>query len=379
MANKIMMTERSYFRIGDRKIGAGLPCFIIAEAGVNHNGDVSIAKKLIDVAKGAGADAVKFQTFSADALASKSAKKAQYQAQNIGDNDESQYNMLKALELQKDDFIHLMAYCKQKDILFLSTPFDLPSVALLEELGVPAYKIASGETVNVPLIRAVAKIKKPMLLSTGMCTLEEVSRALEIVRKAGNNQIALFQCVTNYPASPSSLNLRAMRTMEKAFDVPVGFSDHSEGINAPLAAVILGAPFIEKHFTLDKNMPGPDHKASLDQHELKELVQRIRHIESQLAKGTSQQIISRNIPRFDEMLGSGIKAPSPEEQGMITPVRKSVHAACAIAKGAIINEDMLTTMRPVEGIPSLDFDLVIGKRTVRDLRDGEPINWSDFA
>ena len=364
-------------RIDDVIIGHGHPCFIIAEAGVNHNGKLDLAKKLIDVAKDAGADAVKFQTFSADALASKSAKKAEYQAANIGGTDPSQYNMLKALELQKEDFIELKAYCTEKGILFLSTPFDLPSVALLEQLGVPGYKIASGETVNAPLIRAVARTRKPMLFSTGMCTLEEVRKAVEIVRKI-NPQIALFQCVTNYPASPGSLNLKAMKTMADAFHVPVGFSDHSLGLDAILAAVILGAPLVEKHFTLDKNMPGPDHKASLEPSELKELVRRIREVEGELKKGTSVEELSKHIPHFSAMLGTGVKKPSQEELGMIVPVRKSVHAAVVIAAGTAITEEMITTLRPVEGIPSLDFDLVIGKKAKRDLKEFETINWSDL-
>ncbi len=365
--------------IGEHVIGLGRPCFIIAEAGVNHNGSLELAKKLVDAAKKAGADAVKFQTFSADALASKSAKKAEYQAANINDGDDSQHAMLKKLELPKPAFAELQSYCAQKGILFLSSPFDIPSVALLESLNVPAFKIASGETVNVPLIRMVARTKKPMLMSTGMCTLDEVRRAVEIVRNAGNDSIGLFQCVTNYPASPGSLNLRAMKTMADAFNVPVGFSDHTQGIDALLAAVVLGAPLVEKHFTLDKNLPGPDHKASLEPHELKEAVEKIRAIESRRAKGESIASLSKGIPHFDAMCGTGIKRPSPEEEKMIIPVRKSVHAACDIPRGTSITEGMLMTMRPVEGIPSLDFDKVVGKKANHELKEGKPINWTDLS
>ena len=279
-------------RIEDKLIGEEEPCFIIAEAGVNHNGSVELAKKLIDAAKDAGADAVKFQTFKAENVVVKDAQKAEYQKETTGEG--SQYEMIKKLELTEEDFRELADYAKEKDIMFLSSPFDKDSIDLLNELDVPAFKVGSGEITNFPLLRYIAKKGKPIILSTGMSTLGEIEEALDVIRSEGVEDIALLHCVSNYPARIEDVNLRAMGTLKQAFKLPVGFSDHTLGITAPIAAVALGACVIEKHFTLDRNLPGPDHKASLEADELKEMVKAIREVE--------------------KVLGNGIKRPTKEEE-----------------------------------------------------------------
>ena len=263
-------------KIGDKLIGEEEPCFIIAEAGVNHNGSVELAKKLIDAAKDAGADAVKFQTFKAESVVVKDAQKAEYQKETTGEG--SQYEMIKKLELTEEDFRELADYAKEKDIMFLSSPFDKESVDLLNELDVPAFKVGSGEITNLPLLRYIAKKEKPIILSTGMSTLGEIEEALDVIRSEGVEDIILLHCVSNYPARIEDVNLRALGTLKQAFKLPVGFSDHTLGITAPIAAVALGACVIEKHFTLDRNLPGPDHKASLEPEELKEMAKAIREV-----------------------------------------------------------------------------------------------------
>lgn len=313
--------------------------FIIAEAGVNHNGDLEIAKKLIDVAAAAGADAVKFQTFQAEKVVCKTAKKAAYQMETT-DQAETQFDMIKKLELTKPMHEELMARCDEKGILFLSTPFDIGSIRMLVELGLPMFKIPSGEITNLPYLREIARQKKPVILSTGMSDLEEVRAAVAVLRGGGAKDITLLHCNTQYPTPVLDVNLLAMVKMREEFALPVGYSDHTPGIEIPIAAAALGAAVIEKHFTLDKNMEGPDHKASLELHELKQMVEGIRKIE--LA------------------LGDGKKRVTESEKGNVEIVRKSIVAAADIKKGEAFTERNLTTKRPGTGISPMRWDEVIG-------------------
>ena len=278
---------------------------IIAEAGVNHNGSLELAKRLIEAAADAGADAVKFQTFVAEEVVSINAPKAEYQKQAT-DASESQYEMIKKLELSREAHKELMEYAKNKNIMFLSTPFDERSVDLLVELGVPLIKISSGEITNHPFLRYIAKKDLPIILSTGMSTLEEVREAVSVIKKTGCNDLTLLHCTSNYPALFEDCNLRAMKTMADAFKIPVGYSDHTPGRVVPVAVAALGACVIEKHFTLDKNLPGPDHKASLDPDELKDMVYDIRKVE--------------------KALGSSVKAPVELELEVRNVVRRSIVA-----------------------------------------------------
>lgn len=341
-------------KIGNTLIGEEEPCFIIAEAGVNHNGDAELAKKLIDVAKEAGADAVKFQTFKAAKVVTQKAEKAVYQ-KGTTEAEESQYEMIKKLELTEYDFRELADYAKDNDILFLSSPFDKESVDLLDGINVPAFKIASGEITNFPLLRYIAKKGKPIILSTGMSILEEVEEALNVIRIEGVKDVILLQCVSNYPSKMGDVNLRAMETLKQAFKIPVGFSDHTLGITAPIAAVALGACLIEKHFTLDRNLSGPDHKASLEPKELKEMVQAIRDVE--------------------KSLGDGIKRPTKKEEEIKKVVRRSIVAKVDIPEGVIIMENMLDVKRPGTGIEPTHIKEIIGKRAKSRLKKDELIYW----
>ena len=333
-------------KIGNKLIGEEEPCFIIAEAGVNHNGSVELAKKLIDTAKDAGADAVKFQTFKVDNVVIKDAEKAEYQQETTGEG--SQYEMIKKLELTEGDFRELADYAEKKDIMFLSSPFDKESVDLLHELDVPAFKVGSGEITNLPLLRYIAKKEKPIILSTGMSTLGEIEEALDVIRSEGVEDIILLHCVSNYPARIEDVNLRALGTLKQAFKLPVGFSDHTLGITAPIAAVALGACVIEKHFTLDRNLPGPDHKASLEPDELKEMVKDIREVE--------------------KALGNGIKKPTKEEEKIKKVARRSIVAKVDISKGAIITEEMLDVKRPGTGIEPKYLKFIIGRKAKEDIK-----------
>lgn len=340
-------------KIGNKFIGRGEPCFIIAEAGVNHNGDFRLAKKLIDVAKEAGADAVKFQIFNAENIVTRNAKKAEYQIVATG-SQESQYEMLRKLELEKSDFRYLANYAKEKNITFLSSAFDKESVDLLDEIGVLAFKIASGEITNLPLLKYIAKRKLPIIFSTGMSTLKEVAQALKVIKNEGVKDIVLLHCVTSYPTKIKDVNLKAMQTMKYTFKLPVGFSDHTRGITIPIAAVVLGACVIEKHFTLDKNLPGPDHKTSLEPHELKEMVKAIRDVE--------------------EALGDGIKRPTKEEKAIKKVARRSIVAKVNISKGTIITENMLDIKRPGTGIEPNFLNLIIGKKAKVNIKKDEIIS-----
>lgn len=332
----------SFVQIDKFKLGKDRPCFIIAEAGVNHNGDLELARQLIAAAKRAGADAVKFQTFKAESLVSANAPKAEYQRQTTG-ADESQATMIKRLELSREAHQVLLQYCQQQGILFLSSPFDEASVDFLDTLGIAAYKIPSGEITNLPFLGHVASKNRPVILSTGMATLKEVAQAVQILQGAGCQQLILLHCVSNYPADPADVNLRAMDTMAEAFSVPVGYSDHVLNNEVAFAAVARGACLIEKHFTLDRQLPGPDHQASLEPAELKTLVQGIRHI--QLA------------------LGDGEKKPADSEADTAAVARKSLVAACDIAAGEVLTAEQIAIKRPGTGLPPNQKNSLIGKKT----------------
>lgn len=314
--------------------------FIIAEAGVNHNGDINIAKKLVDVAISAGADAVKFQTFKADRLASRQAPKAAYQNETT-DAGETQHEMLRKLELTENMHIELLKYCREKNILFLSTPFDIESVKMLVELGIEIIKIPSGEITNLPYLREVAKQKKKVILSTGMSNMQEVKEAVQILRQNGTETITVLHCNTQYPTPMEDVNLKAMISMKNELELPVGYSDHTQGIEVPIAAVAMGATVIEKHFTLDRTMEGPDHKASLEPNELIAMVKAIRNIE--------------------KALGNGNKNITKSEKDNLSVARKSIVAACKIEKGELFTEKNLTVKRPGNGISPMKWDEIIGK------------------
>ncbi len=339
-------------RIGEREIGKGKPAFIVAEAGDNHNGKPALALRLVAAAKEAGADAVKFQTFVAEELVTKSAAKAPYQNENEPES-KTQFEMLKELELNEKDFEDIKTACKQQGILFLSSPFDEPSVELLDRLGVTAYKIPSGEITNFPLLELIASKRRPVILSTGMSTLEEVREAVGVLRESGTKGLVLLHCTSNYPASFESLNLRAMATLEKEFGVPVGYSDHSLGIEASVAAAALGACMIEKHLTLDKTLPGPDHKASLEPGEFAEMVSAIRKVE--------------------KALGDGRKVPHPSEEAVRDVARKSIVARVNIPKGTKIDTAMLAFKRPGTGMPPKDVGSVMGKYATKDIAADEVV------
>ena len=334
---------------------------IIAEAGVNHNGDINVAKKLIDAAVDAGVDYVKFQTFKADSLVSKSAKKAEYQSINVNDDDDSQYAMLKNLELSHEDHIQLMAYCSEKNIKFFSTAFDVEGVNYLNNLGLSFFKIPSGEITNYPYLKAVALCAKPVLMSTGMCSEKDIENALEVLIKFGlrKEMISILHCNTEYPTPMKDVNLKAMLSIKAKFDTQIGYSDHTLGIEVPIAAVALGAKIIEKHFTLDKTLPGPDHVASLEPHELKEMVLAIRNIEL----ATS---------------GDGEKVPSESETKNIAIARKSIHLNKDLQRGHILTDDDLISLRPGDGISPMDWEKVIGKKLIEDKIEFDKLSFSDI-
>ena len=339
-------------KLANKLIGRGMPCFIIAETGVNHNGDVNLAKKLIDAATEAGADAVKFQTFKAEDVVTRNAEKADYQRKTTG-AEESQFEMIKKFELAEKDFGDLSAYARKKGIVFLSSPFDKRSVDLLDELGVPAFKIASGEITDLPLIKYIAQKSKPIILSTGMSTMPEIKEALQVINNEGTRDIVLLHCITSYPAEVEDSNLRAMQTLRRAFKLAVGLSDHTIGITVPIAAVALGAAVLEKHFTLDKDLPGPDHKASLTPEELSQMVMVVRQVE--------------------KAMGNGIKSPTQEEEEIKRVVRRSIVARVSIPKGTIITEEMLDIKRPGTGVEPKYMNKVIGAIARRRIEQDEPL------
>ncbi len=319
---------------------------------MNHNGDLQTAKKLVDEAAKAGADAVKFQTFKAEALVSKDAKKADYQMETTKQS-ESQYDMLKKLELTPDMHEQLIAYCREKHIMFLSTPFDLESLHYLVECGVEIIKVPSGEVTNYPYLREVGRTGKRVIISSGMSTLEEIKEAVEVLRGNGSTDITVLHCNTEYPTPYQDVNLRAMVTLGETLETAAGYSDHTKGIEVPVAAAALGAAVIEKHFTLDRNMEGPDHKASLEPKELQAMVEAVRNIEA--------------------ALGDGKKRPSESEKKNIEIARKSIVARCPIRAGELFTEDNLTTKRPGSGISPMRWNEIVGKTAVRDFAEDELI------
>ncbi|WP_438426156.1 N-acetylneuraminate synthase [Aquimarina macrocephali] len=328
---------------------------IIAEAGVNHNGDIKLAKKLIDAAAIAGVDYVKFQTFNSKKLVSKNAQKATYQKENTGNASESQLAMLQKLELSKDMHLELIQYCNSKNIKFLSTGFDLESIDFLNELNIDVFKVPSGEITNLPYLRKIGSLGKPIIISTGMADLKEIEEAVHVVVGAGASisSITILHCNTEYPTPMHDVNLRAMNTIKETFNVPIGYSDHTLGIEIPVAAVALGATVIEKHFTLDKTMEGPDHKASLEPQELKAMVTAIRNIE--------------------EALGHGRKEPSNSEKKNKEIARKSIVAKTSIQLGDIFTDDNITVKRPGSGISPMKWDNVIGTKALRDYQEDDLI------
>lgn len=326
--------------------------FIIAEAGVNHNGDIAIAKKLVDSAYEAGADAVKFQTFDARKLVCKQARKAEYQVTNTG-NTESQLQMLEKLQLTEEEFRELKEYCDKKGIMFLSTPFDVDSLKFLLSLGITMVKVPSGEITNYPLLREIGKSRLKVILSTGMCDMADVKSAVEVLKEFGTESLVILQCNTEYPTPFEDANISAMLTLGKENDCAYGYSDHTLGNDAAIAAVALGASIIEKHFTLDRTMEGPDHIASIEPDELKNLVDSVRNIE--------------------KAIGSGRKEVSASEKKNIAVARKSIVAKCKINKGEAFSEDNLTTKRPGTGISPMNWNEVIGKVAIRDFEEDEII------
>ena len=321
--------------------------FIIAEAGVNHNGSLDRARKMVKAAAGAGVDAVKFQTFTAETLVTKDAVKAAYQIKTSGEN-ETQFNMLKRLELSCEAHLELMEVCRSYHVEFLSTPFDLTSIDMLRKMGLKRWKLPSGDITNLPYLRKIASLGQDIIMSTGMADLEEVKAALSVFTTAGLplDKITLLHCNTEYPTPMQDVNLRAMHTIKDAFPgVKTGYSDHTKGIEIPIAAVAMGATMIEKHFTLDRNLPGPDHKASLVPEELAQMVRAIRHIEM--------------------ALGNGVKIASPSEKKNIPIARKSIVAACSIAAGEKFTSNNLTTKRPGIGLSPMHWDDIIGKKALK--------------
>lgn len=328
--------------------------YIIAEAGVNHNGQLDLALQLCDTAKAAGVDCVKFQTWQTEKIVTRKAEKATYQSENTNDADESQFDMLKKLELSYEDFRIIQEHCKKIGIDFLSTPDEEYSLAfLMNELNLPLIKIGSGEVTNIPYLRQIASYGKPIILSTGMATLAQVATAYDTLLAAGAPSVTLLHCTTNYPCPKNGVNLRAMQTMREAFKCQVGYSDHTMGTEIPIAAVAMGAEIIEKHFTLDRTMDGPDHKASLEPDELKAMVEAIRNVEI--------------------ALGDGIKRPNKSEQEISRVVLKTIVAAMPIVKGDVLTEDNLTVKRVGKGISSSNWDVVVGTQAQRDYTIDEPI------
>ncbi len=328
---------------------------IIAEAGVNHNGSIEIAKKLVDAASEAGADYIKFQTFKTEKLVTKNAQLAIYQKKNIGISDNSQFSMLKKLELSSDQHVLLVDYCKCRNIKFLSTAFDLDSIDLLDSLNLNLWKIPSGEITNYPYIKKIAQKGEPVILSTGMSTMDDIERAIDLLYKWGGNktEITVLHCNTEYPTPFEDVNLKAMNVIKDTFGVKVGYSDHTRGIEVPIAAVALGATVIEKHFTLDKNMEGPDHEASIEPDELKAMVRAIRNIE--------------------KAVGDGTKKVTDSEKENILLARKSIVAACYIKEGEAFTEANLAVKRPGTGVSPMNWDKIIGEKAKKNFQEDELI------
>ncbi len=344
--------------IEEKKIGLDAPIFLIAEAGVNHNGNISLAKKLIDEAVNSKVDAVKFQTFKAEELMLKSTSKVEYQKVKT-DPDENFYQMIKKYELSDDNFSSLSEYCRKKGIIFLSTPFDDSSVELLEKLNVAAYKISSGDMNNFPFLKSICSKRKPILLSTGMATMEEVRESVNFIKSNNINKIVVFQCTTNYPAPYEDVNLNVIETYRQEFpNILIGFSDHSLGIEASIGAAAMGVKVIEKHFTLDKDMMGPDHRASLNPEELKLWVKSIRNLE--------------------KALGVYNKIPSKIELEIAKKARKSIVSINEIKEGDLLSTENISIKRPGSGISPKNFEKLIGKKVKKNIPIDSIINWEDI-
>lgn len=336
-------------KISNKLVGENQPTFIIAEAGVNHNGKLELAKRLVDVAVEAGADAVKFQTFKSEGVVTAGLNSADYAKKNIG-KDVGQLEMIKSLELNYEDFVSLKNYCDKKEIIFLSTPHSFDAIDFLEDL-VPAYKFGSGDITNIPALRHAAKKGKPIILGTGMSTLDEVGYAINAIKSEGNEQIIALHCTTNYPCPLEDVNLSAMITIKRELDCLVGYSDHTLGLSVPIIATAMGAAVIEKHFTIDKSLPGPDHKASLEPDELKSMIKEIR--------------------KTEKVLGSFDKKPTKSEKKIMNLVRKSIVTKKDIEKGTIVSEDMIVIKRPGTGLNPSDLDKIIGKKARRYIAKDE--------
>lgn len=345
------------FKIGNKFIGDNYPCFIIAEAGVNHDGDMKKAKKLIDIAKDAGADCVKFQTWITEEIITKDTKQAEYQEKNTG-KKESQYEMIKRLELSFEEFKELKKYSDRKKIIFLSTPDDERSVDFLGELGVEAFKIGSGEITNLFILKKIAQKGKPIIMSTGMATITEIQDATHTIYEIGNKSLAILHCTSQYPTKFEDVNLNAMITLKSSFNTIIGYSDHTEGILVPQVAVSMGAKIIEKHFTYDKNALGPDHRCSLNPYELKEMIFAIRKVEL--------------------IMGEKDKNPTNEENKLKKLVRKTVVAKLDIPKGELITKNMLTVKRSTGNLEPKEIYSIIGKISKKDIKKDEPISLNDI-
>lgn len=343
--------------LAGHKIGSAFPCFIVAEAGVNHNGNLSLARQLVDVAAASGADAVKFQTFRAEKVVTAGAPKAAYQLETTG-AEEDQLEMIRRLELPFEAFRELSAYCQARKIIFLSTPFDEESVDFLDDI-VPVFKVPSGEITNLPFLSHIARKGKPMIVSTGMANLREVETAIRTIEQAGNSKIVLLHCTSNYPANSSDVNLRAMQTMAEAFNTPVGYSDHTLGIEVSLAAVALGACVIEKHFTVDRTLPGPDQRASIEPQELENLVRGVRVIEA--------------------ALGHGRKEPAASEANTAAVARRSLVARRDIVSGTVLSEEDLAIMRPGTGLPPGSLSELVGRTAQVNIPAGTLLSWEMVA
>jgi len=353
----VVTTRADGFLIGGRRLGTDSECFVIAEAGVNHNGDLALAHQLVDVAADAAADAVKFQTFTPERLVAPDAHMAPYQIANVG-LEQPQIAMLRRLVLPLDGYRQLRDHTHERGLVFLSTPFDAESADLLESLEVAAFKVPSGELTNLPFLAYLAGKRRPLLISTGMSRLSEVAEAVEVVRANGDPPQALLHCVSDYPAKARDCNLRAMATMRSLFGVPVGWSDHSQGLHVGIAAAALGAALVEKHFTLDRALPGPDHRASLEPPELREFVRAVREVRA--------------------ALGDGIKRPVLAEQACITATRRSVHAARDLPQGHVLAVTDLVYLRPGNGIPPSRSDDVIGRRLKASVSAGTMLSPLDL-
>ena len=338
-----------------KKIGEKEPVFIIAEAGVNHNGDIDTAKKLVNAAVDAKADAVKFQTYKTENIVTFKGKKAIYQKRS---KEKTQFDMLKNLELSYEDFWDLKRYCDKKNIEFISTPYDNESVKFLDDLKVKRFKVASADLVNKELIKKIAETKKQIILSTGMATIDEIKRTVSLIQKIGNKDIAILHCTTMYPTPYNKVNMSFLKTLKETFDFPIGYSDHTIGIEIPIMAVSLGATIIEKHFTLDRKMSGPDHFASLEPSEMIEMIKSIRNVEK--AFGKNKKIITG------------------EEKRNVFYMRRGIHASRDIKKGQKITKNSIKIIRPYEGVDPWDFDLIINKTVKKDIKKDRAITWEDI-